>query len=147
MIRTNVRRLCLAAVAALLFAAPTTTRAGWPYLGYGGGYPWGYNYTYNYGVGYVPPPPYYAVFPPVYYSPHIQARHYGASPFAWYAGMEPITYVAHYAAPPAPAPLMIENPYVAGAAAPPPAPAAAAADRASLDVQPLRIVNPHVAQR
>ena len=50
---------------------------------------WGFNQTTNY----VPSPPYYAIYPPVYYSPFITARHYGASPFAWYPGMQPITYV------------------------------------------------------
>jgi hypothetical protein len=140
-----IRTACLAAAAAFLLAAPSTASAYWGCYG-GCGYPWGYNYTYNYGVGYVPPPPYYSVFPPVYYSPHITARHYGASPFAWPAGMQPITYVP-WRAPtvirnpnvkaPAekpdgiakagkPQPMMIENPYVAGAA-------------------PVQIDNPYVA--
>src|SRR5439155_11605595 len=101
----------LAAVAAALLSVPSTACAFWPYGG-GFGTPWGYNYTYNYGVGYIPPPPYYAVFPPVYYSSQITARHYGASPFAWYAGMEPITYVPETATTAAPDPVMIDNPFV-----------------------------------
>jgi hypothetical protein len=134
-----IRRFLLAAVAALLVFAPSTASAYWPYLGYGGGNPWGYNYTFNSSVGYVPPPPYYAVFPPVYYSPHIQARHYGASPFAWYAGMEPITFINQGYVVATPEPVMIENPYLAQ-------PAPAPAEQAKSEVQPLKIDNPHVAR-
>jgi hypothetical protein len=60
-------------------------------VGYGYGYGWGYGTIQP--TNYVPAPPYYAIHPPVYYSPHITARHYGASPFAWLPGMQPITYV------------------------------------------------------
>ena len=81
-----IRNVCLAAVAAILLAVPPSAQAYWPY---GGGGPWNYGYAYNYGVGYVPPPPYFSVFPPVYYSPQITARPYGASPFAWPAGYSP----------------------------------------------------------
>jgi hypothetical protein len=111
-----IRSVCLAAVAALLLAVPSSASAYWPYYG-GFGYPWGcgygYGYTANYG-GYIPAPPYYSVFPPVYYSSHITKRHYGASPYAWPAGMQPITYVNSMDVPAA-EPLMIENPFVTGA--------------------------------
>jgi hypothetical protein len=136
---TAIRTLCLAAVAATLLSAPATADAYWPYVGYGFGGPWNYGHAFNAGAGYVPPPPYYSVFPPVYYSPHIQARHYGASPFAWYPGMEPIRYVDVYPAAPAAMPVMIENPYVEGAGP-------NAADQASTDGKPLRLDNPYVAR-
>jgi hypothetical protein len=140
MSRSIVRTLCLAAAAACLASAPSPAKAFWPYLGYGFGTPW--HYGHNPGAAYVPPPPFYAVHPPVYYAPYIQARHYGASPFAWYPGMEPITYIDVYPTGAAPTPVMIENPYVAGTPAPPPP-----GDQASTDGQPLRIDNPHVARR
>jgi hypothetical protein len=107
-----IRNLCLAAACALCLAAPSSANAYWPYLGYYGygglGNGWGYPNMY-----YVPPPPYYGVYPPVYYSSHIQARHYGASPYAWYAGMEPITYVPE----PAAVQMMVTNPYMKGSKA------------------------------
>ena len=132
-----IRNACLSLVALVLLALPSTASAYWPYYGAWGG-PWG-NFNYNYGVGYVPPPPYYAVFPPVYYSPHITMRHYGSSPYAWPAGFSPTSYaVRSYAVKPA-EPLMVVNPYVEGGAAP--APGAAQAKAAA----PLRIENPHLA--
>jgi hypothetical protein len=85
-----IRKLFLFAAIVVCLAAPRHASAYWPYwayAGYGGG--WGYNYT----TDYVPAPPYYSLHPPVYYSPFITARHYGASPFAWLPGMQPITYV------------------------------------------------------
>ena len=142
-----VRSFALAAAAALLLAAPQAASAYWPYGG-GGGYGFGYGYgawmnpSYFNGGIYASPLPYYAEFPPVYYSHQIQARHYGASPFAWYAGMEPITYAPHMMPRMAPAPLMIENPYVGG---PRPAPAPAAASTGVSEVQPVKIDNPFVA--
>jgi hypothetical protein len=135
-----IRNLCLAAACALCLAAPSSASAYWPYVGYGGyfggyGLGWGYNPT----LYYVPPPPYYAVYPPVYYSSQITARHYGASPFAWYAGMEPITYVGAPDLAAAPQPMMIENPYVKGAKA--------TSTKAAMnaEAQPLKIANPYVA--
>ena len=124
--------LCLAAVAACLLAAPSTAKAYWPYLGY----PGNYGYTYSHGSAYIPAPPYFALYPPVYYSPYIQARHYGASPFAWYPGMEPIVYVDVYPMGMPRGPVMIENPYIAGAAP---------ADQASTQTTPKVIENPFVA--
>jgi hypothetical protein len=69
-------------------------------FGWGGGVGWGGSFPYGYPVGlttYVPSPPpyppYYSIYPPVYYSPFITKRHYGASPYAWLPGMSPITYL------------------------------------------------------
>jgi hypothetical protein len=136
-----IRNACFSLAALLLLALPSTSSAYWPYYGAWGGGPWGY--PHQYAVGYVPPPPYYSIYPPVYYSPHITMRHYGSSPYAWPAGFSPTSYaVRGYAAKPA-EPLMIVNPYVQveGAA---PAPAAGAAAQAKSPA-PLRIENPHVA--
>jgi hypothetical protein len=121
-----IRKLCLAVVA-LFLLAPASADAFWPYLGYGGygPYGWGYGNTTQFR----PAPPYFALHPPVYYSPHITARHYGASPFAWPAGMQPITYV------PQPQPVMIVNPNAAPNKA-------ISRPVASMDTQPLEIANP-----
>ncbi|MCI0357429.1 MAG: hypothetical protein L0211_02965 [Planctomycetaceae bacterium] len=82
-----IRAAVLSIVAALaLAAAPTTARADWG-CGYGGyGFCdyqalWGNPYVYSQGGSYIPP--YFAIYPPVYYSPHIIARPYGWSPYAW----------------------------------------------------------------
>src|SRR4030095_8260740 len=131
----------LTAALLLLAIVPSNANAYWGNYGYGFGYPWGngsFN-GYNYGWDYVPAPPYFSIYPPVYYSPQITARHYGASPFAWYSGSEPITYVPQPSAPSAPQPLMIENPYVKGAKQ-----ARTATDNS--EVQALRIDNPFVAR-
>ena len=144
-----VRTACLAAAAALLLAAPPTASAYWPYGGccYGYGYGYGYGYNgawdasyYNGGI-YASPLPYYAAYPPVYYSHQITARHYGASPFAWYPGQEPITFVPHPAPPMGPMPVMVENPYVAK-----PMPAAGARADAG-EAAPQKITNPFVASK
>jgi hypothetical protein len=129
-----IRKLSIVAVLIFVFA-PATASAYWPYAGWGYG---GYGNGWGYGVtsDYVPSPPYFAVHPPVYYSPYITARHYGASPFAWPAGMSPITYVARSEQATV-EPQLIENPYVGGAkAASKSAPAEAA--------EPVAIVNPFV---
>src|SRR5262245_26285337 len=141
--RTSIRSVCLAAAAALsLLAAPGAASAYWP-CGWGGGFYGGGSYgfgawnnpSYWNGGIYASPLPYYAAYPPVYYSHQITARHYGASPFAWYSGQEPITFVPESAPRMGPMPVMIENPYVAAK------PAAAA--RAS--TEPQKIVNPFIA--
>ena len=134
-----IRNACLSLAAFVLLALPSTASAYWPYYGSWGG-PWGY-YNYNYGVGYLPPPPYYAVFPPVYYSPHITMRHYGSSPYAWPAGFSPTSYAVRTVTVKPAEPLMIVNPYVEGAGGAAAAPGATQAKAAA----PLRIENPHVA--
>jgi hypothetical protein len=147
------RRLCsIVVVMTFLLAAPGGAKAFWPYWGYvyGFGNAWNLHPTTNY----VPSPPYYAIYPPVYYSPHITARHYGASPFAWQPGMQPITYVpepgqARAATVPAGTiprgdlaearvePLRIDNPFVAGAKV---------AMISSVEPPPVTIHNPLVAR-
>jgi hypothetical protein len=131
-----IRNVCLAAVCALGLAVPSSASAYWPYLGYGGfgGYGWGFNQATNY----VPSPPYYAIYPPVYYNSHLNTRHYGASPYAWYSGMSPITYVGEPAAAAAPEPVMIENPWVKGAKN-------ASAKAMTINTVPLKVYNPFVA--
>jgi hypothetical protein len=109
-VRIMVRTALLAFAAALaLAAAPAAAQAGDGYgCGYGYGHfygLWGNPYVYSQGSAYIPP--YYAIHPPVYYSPFITMRPYGASPYAW-----PATYV-----PPAPAarPVLIMNAHVKNA--------------------------------
>jgi hypothetical protein len=134
------RSVCLAAAAALLLAIPSSASAFWPYYG-GFGSPWSYGYGSGYPLiysDYIPSPPYYSIYPPVYYSAHITKRHYGAAPYAWPAGMQPITYV-NYTAVAAADPLMVETPYVQGAR---PTSAKTTAE-AKLEVKPQRLDNPH----
>jgi len=140
------RSVCLAAVAALLFAAPQSAEAYWP-CGWGGGFYGGGSYgfgawnnpSYWNGGIYASPLPYYAQFPPVYYSHQITARHYGASPYAWYEGQEPITYVPMPDPRSVAMPLMIDNPYIADVK-----PAGAAQSGAS-ETTPVNIDNPFIA--
>jgi hypothetical protein len=122
MIRTALSAL---AVALALAAVPATAEAGWPTCGYRDHFYglWGNPYVYSQGAAYIPP--YYAIHPPVYYSPHITARPYGASPYAWGPMYTPNVRIAAAPAAP-PEPQMIENPYIKAAA---PAPAAASAPR------------------
>jgi len=106
-----IRKLCLLSIVLLALSAPTTANAYWPYWG---GWGWGnsgYGLGFNYGQSSLGNPPYYAIYPPVYYSPQITARHYGASPFAWPAGFQPITYTAQGEVS-IPEPDIIENPFV-----------------------------------
>ena len=114
--RTMIRKLCLLVVAALLVSAPSSASAYWPYFGYGGFGQSGYGLGYNYASNYVPAPPYYSIYPPVYYSHQITARHYGASPFAWPAGFSPTTYVPQGEIT-GPDPVVIENPFASSAKA------------------------------
>src|SRR5436305_13284406 len=106
-----IRKLCFLSIVALAFAAPSTASAYWPYAGWGYGTS-GYGLGFNYASNYVPAPPYYAIYPPVYYSQQITARPYGASPFAWPAGFAPITYVEQGELT-GPQPQVVENPFVA----------------------------------
>jgi hypothetical protein len=136
-----IRNVCLVAALLACLVLPSTSNAFWPYYGYGfGGYGGGWGYGFNQATNYIPSPPYYGIYPPVYYAPYITARHYGASPFAWYPGMEPITYVPEGEGAGTPDPVMIENPYVAGAKTP-------AKSAAKIEVKPLKITNPYVVSQ
>ena len=55
-------------------------------------------------------PPYFAKFPPVYYS-HVVKRPYGVSPFAAPAGIVPVEYRVPR---PIPKPMVINNPFFKG---------------------------------
>lgn len=149
----TARTIC--SLALLLFAIPAAAQAQWPnYVGCGyGGYGYGGNFSSG---GYVFPPPFYAVHPPVYYSPMITARPYGSSPFAWPAWYQPqpTTIVAagerfadREAAPRA-EPLTIDNPHIEGAApaARPAATENTQSDKAMPATAGLLIINPYVAQ-
>jgi hypothetical protein len=96
-----VRTALFGLVAALVLAAAAPAQAGDCGYGYGYGYYgfWGTPFAYSQGANYVPP--YYAIHPPVYYSPHIIMRPYGTSPYAW-----PATYMPVAAAP---RPMVIMN--------------------------------------
>jgi hypothetical protein len=134
-----IRRLCLVLIVALCLTVPSNASAYWPYMGYGGfggwGNGWGGGWGWNSTTQYRPAPPYFALYPPVYYSPHIQARHYGASPFAWSGGMEPIMHVPSPMPMSAAEPMMVENPYVSGAAR---------RAAATGELRPLKMDNPFV---
>jgi hypothetical protein len=143
-----LRNVCLLAAAAACLAVPSSASAYWPYFGYGG---FGYgspNLGFGYTTNYVPAPPYYSIYPPVYYSSQITARHYGASPFAWYPGMEPITYVPQPEPVVSSSPAVIENPYVKSArpANNPPA-AAAQPGETQTQLAAAAIANPYLAGR
>jgi hypothetical protein len=106
-----IRKLCLLSIVLLALSAPTTANAYWPNWGYWGWGNSGYGLGFNYNQSPLGNPPYYSIYPPVYYSPQITARHYGASPFAWPAGFQPITYTAQGEVS-IPEPDIIENPFV-----------------------------------
>lgn len=99
-----------------------------PGFGWGGGYGYGMGL---YGLMNTEPPPYYALFPPVYYSVPV-ARPYGYSPFAYPPGTMT----------PEPASLPVKevmNPYVPRKSTPKPSVLTASA--------PREILNPFVQQR
>ena len=83
-----------------------------------------------YGQGYVPPPPYFSLHPPVYYS-HNVYRPYGLSPHAARRGG-----MKNYRSQ---KPQVVINPYVAEKLPELPIPAATA-------TAPLMIINPYVKQ-
>ena len=142
MIRTV---LSAVALASLLAAVPASAEAGWPGgcgYGYGNFYGlWGNPYVYSQGAAYIPP--YYAIHPPVYYSPHITARPYGASPYAWPPVMTGPRAMGAVAAAPA-KPEMITNPYVKSATA---ATEREEAPIAKVEPAPLSIDNPYFVAR
>ena len=128
-----LRSVCLAAAAALLLAIPSSASAYWPYG------PWSYGYGYGFNQissDYMPAPPYYSIYPPVYYSSQITKRHYGAAPYAWPPGMQPITYINSMPVE-AVEPLVIENPFVQARRA------STTPTEMKTEPNPLKIENPH----
>lgn len=123
-----------ARIAAVLLAIGLWAAAGEAAKAQVGGAPaaLGYGFFGNgmYGLTTADSPPYYAMFPPVYYSCPV-ARPYGYSPFAYPPG-----YVTPAVQPP---PKEVANPY-----APRPR-KTAAADRTA--AMPKVLINPYVAQR
>jgi hypothetical protein len=129
---------CGVLIAASFCASPASAQIAIGPGGYGLGY---FNYQYN-----QPRIPYYALYPPVYYSYPVP-RTYGYSPFAYPPGVQtPEVEMS--------TPLSITNPYfhgsVAGAVdATPSSGAKAPADRttsARKAPEPLVVINPYVAQ-
>ncbi len=124
--------LAVVCVALLVPAASAEPWGGFPWCGYGaywGPYGWWYPYSYQYDRI-----PYFALYPPVYYS-YPLAQPYGLSPFNYgsygYGGGSPAAQLA--------GPVTVSNPY---------APRMAAKETTP---QPqvggaLRIDNPYVAQ-
>lgn len=116
------RVLAIAAFAALLLV-PTLAQAQYPWGGYyGSAY-----YGRTYGLGVSAPrtfvsPPYFSLYPPVYYSHEIVRRPMGMGPLA-YTGLG-----SQFSAPVS-------------------APAAAPAPVVQADPKPLMIVNPFVKQK
>ena len=109
----NIKRLLLAAIlAATIFSA--AAQAQYPYGGFGYGGGWGWQSGYGQGVfpGYGPRPPYFALYPPVYYSHEIVRRPVGPSPFAYPSWYTPQYKMAVAGERPAPQPLAIVNPFV-----------------------------------
>ncbi|HEY2838425.1 MAG TPA: hypothetical protein VGJ26_04725 [Pirellulales bacterium] len=119
-----IRLSCFFAAVALLFGIVSTANAQFGYGGFSG---YGFGFGYG-GVYSLEPPPYFATFPPVYYST-VTPRPYGFSPYAYPPGvMTPSPSVVatggnrRYPRRPAaiqtsasaarPAPVIIENPFV-----------------------------------
>ena len=81
-------------------------------------------------------PPYFATFPPVYYS-NIVKRPYGVSPYAAPSGIVPVEMLG-----PAPAPVSITNPFFNNEVSPAKAPAQ---PKAKSDDKVTRSQNPYLA--
>jgi len=150
----NTKWLLAALLAATIF--PTAAQAQYPYGGYGYG---GFGWQSGYGQGVFRDshmrPPFFALYPPVYYSNQIVRRPVGPSPFAypsWYTPSQgQVVMNAEYRAP---EPLVINNPFVKAkgtAAAALPAneehavPSEPASSRQVESLAPYRVDNPYVA--
>jgi hypothetical protein len=114
----------LAAIAIILMLTNLSVSAAWPYNQF---YP--NCYVGNYSTYSQESIPYYALYPPVYYSYPV-ARTYGLYPFAYYAEAAPSQSVAIE-------PKMVRNSFVEQKSVEEPK---------LLSQQPLRIVNPFVEQ-
>jgi hypothetical protein len=137
----NIRGLSMAAVAlagVCTSAGSASAQCGYGINGYGFGGYWDIGRLYSVLADNVP---YYAAFPPVYYSYPV-ARTYGYSPFAYPPGvMTPEVEAAQ--------PLAIENPYFKGSSATVDAAEAAPAKvdqttSVSQPAGPLWVINPYV---
>lgn len=97
------------ALAAIVLMGDVTAHA----QNYAGGYQFGAGWQSNGGGGFFrggtprEQPPYFAQFPPVYYS-HIVPRPYGISPYAAPAGIAPVEMSFSI---PAPMPITVRNPF------------------------------------
>jgi len=135
-----IRRLSiLLLLLATMGSAAPATRACDNCGGWGGGWGWGYDigYLYNtlsYNV------PYFAAFPPVYYSYPVP-RTYGYSPFAYPPGVMTPELVVDSA------PLQIINPYVPSTQQDEAKTQADKTASTGRQPQPLVILNPYVTQR
>ncbi len=119
--------VCVALLGPIASADPGV--AWWGYGAYWGPYGWWYPYSYQYERI-----PYFALFPPVYYSYPV-SRPYGQSPFNYYYGYDGASSPEGQLA----GPLTILNPYVRRTAA----------DQPKLGPQvggTLRIDNPFTAR-
>lgn len=137
-----MRRILPLLVFGLLLSLPAFAQAYYPWSGYGGGY--GGYYQNAFGLGVSAPrtfvsPPYFSLYPPVYYSHEIVRRPMGMGPFAYTgwggnfaAPVAASAPAAPVAAAPTPEPLWVHNPFVKGKAP---------AKEASADVLPEPVQN------
>jgi hypothetical protein len=133
-----MKRIVLVGLAVALFSLAGSVSSAQAQMGCGGGWGgWGANFPYGLYGSRVNNVPYYAMFPPVYYSAPVP-RSYGWSPFAYPPGTmtpevvaeEPQEMVNPYVTPPrdakpssinktaiyrAPVPQIVINPYVTSA--------------------------------
>ncbi|MEM9657586.1 MAG: hypothetical protein AAF961_04410 [Planctomycetota bacterium] len=135
------RKLLFVIVAASPLALANNASAQWGYGGYGG---YGFGGFWDIGRLYgvlADNVPYYAAFPPVYYSYPVP-RTYGYSPFAYPPG-----YTTPDVAIDAPPPLAVNNPYTEKKAEDLPSQSSDAVDRtaAAAAPTPLVIYNPYVS--
>src|SRR5262245_56396523 len=125
--------LCLIALAIIAALCPTTASAGGPF---GCGDWWGINGPYGLYGNRVNEVPYFAMFPPVYYSQPVP-RSYGWSPFAYPPGtMTPPAEV--------PKPQTIINPHVQQPQCAPSSTEAKAKTTGYEAPPPKEIINPFV---
>ena len=124
-------------VGAAVLCSAETARADWPWGGYEfGGYNWGFQ---RYALTNNQMPPYFAMFPPVYYRAPIQACAFGTSPYAYPpCNCRPVVE-----------PEVIENPYVKPDADAKPLPTPkpnvkGKSTSAQRRIEPLVIINPYV---
>lgn len=130
----NTKWLVAALLAAMIL--PAAAQAEHPYCGYG----FGWQSGYGQGVfpGYGPRPPYFALYPPVYYNHEIVRRPMGQSPFAYPSWYTPPRGMA---ATPAPQPIMVTNTFVKGNES-------VTGDSKNVEsLAPYRMENPHVARK